>query len=67
MLALLQRDPRHPGLNLHPYRSYRNPFDPQQTVWESYVQNRTASAYRVFWCYRPNKGQIKHLTIMLHS
>jgi hypothetical protein len=65
-LALLQRDPRHPGLNSHPYSSYQNPFDPQQAVWESYVQNRTPGAYRIFWCYGPDRGQITLLAITPH-
>jgi hypothetical protein len=65
-LAMLQRDPRHPGLNAHPYYSYENPFEPGKHVWEAYVQNNTPGAYRVFWCYGPGRGELTILAITPH-
>ncbi|HUQ68276.1 MAG TPA: hypothetical protein VM165_02065 [Planctomycetaceae bacterium] len=65
-LALLQRNPRHPGLHAHPYNGYPNPYEPRKPVWEAYVQNKTPGAYRVFWCYGPDKGVITILTITPH-
>jgi len=55
---LAGHSPRHPGLNSHPFSSLLNPLNPAEKVFESYVQNRTPGAYRVFWCYGPEQGQI---------
>lgn len=65
-LNKLQNDPRHPGLQSHVYKSLSHPRDPKIAVWESYVQNDTPGAYRVFWSYGPNKGQIELLAITPH-
>ena len=58
--------PRHPGLNSHPYSSLLNPLNPAEKVFESYVQNRTPGAYRVFCCYGPQQGQITIVAITPH-
>jgi plasmid stabilization system protein ParE len=65
-LGLLGANPRHPSLNTHEYSSLPHPFDPDQKVFEAYAQNNTPGAYRVFWCYGPQKGQITILAITLH-
>jgi len=65
-LALLQRDPKHPGLHTHPYHGYANPYEPGKPLWEAYVQNRTPGAYRVFWCYGPNRGELTIVAITPH-
>ena len=65
-IELLQDNPRHPGLNTHEYDSIDNPYDPATKVFEAYVQNRTPSAYRVFWCYGPNKNQVTIIAITPH-
>lgn len=65
-IELLQDNPRHPGLNTHEYDSIENPYDPTTKVFEAYVQNRTPGAYRVFWCYGPNKNQITIIAITPH-
>ncbi len=62
----LQANPRHPGLKTHEFRSMENPYDPDAKVFEAYVQNRTPGAYRLFWCYGPEKGQITVLAITPH-
>lgn len=66
-IELLQANPRHHGLNTHEYDSIENPYDPATKVFEAYVQNRTPSAYRVFWCYGPNKREITIIAITPHS
>lgn len=43
-----------------------NPFDPKNKVFEAYAQNRTPGAYRIFWCYGPQKTQITVLAITPH-
>ena len=58
--------PRYPGLHCHPYSSIASPYDPDEKVFEAYVQNHTPGAYRIFWCYGPKKGQITIVTIIPH-
>ncbi len=55
-LAKLEHDPTHPGLSSHPYINLRGPLG--ETIWESYVENRSPSAWRVWWYYGPGKGEI---------
>lgn len=65
-LQHLQENPRHPGLETHPYSSLEHPWDSSQKVFEAYIQNRTSAAYRVFWCYGPEKKQITIIAITAH-
>ena len=65
-LAYLQHNPKHPSLHTHPYTSIEHPLDPKQKVFEAYAQNRTPSAYRIFWCYGPAKHQITIIAITPH-
>lgn len=65
-VSLLAENPRHPSLNTHEYHSLAHPFNPQEKVFEAYVQNRTPGAYRVFWCYGPEAGQITMIAITPH-
>jgi hypothetical protein len=62
----LLENPRHPGLNAHEFSSLENPYDGDQKVFEAYVQNRTPEAWRVFWCYGPENGQITILAMTPH-
>lgn len=63
-LGLLQRDPRYPGLNSHKYVSLHGADG--EDVWDSYVENRTPSAWRIFWHYGPDSGTITILVIGPH-
>lgn len=65
-LKLLTSNPRHPGLNIHHYSGYSNPYSSNKPVWEAYVQNKAPSAYRIFWCFGPEKQQITILAITPH-
>ena len=65
-LAYLQRNPKHPSLHTHAYASIENPYHPNQKVFEAYAQNRTPSAYRIFWCYGPAKTQLTIIAITPH-
>ena len=58
--------PGHPGLHSHPFSSLPNPLNPEEKMFESYAQNRTPGAYRVFWCYGPKQGQITLIAITPH-
>jgi hypothetical protein len=61
-LKRLEEDPRHPGLASHPYESF--PVDRDVKVWDSYVENRTPSAWRIFWCYGPDEGKEAVITVL---
>lgn len=63
-LGRLQNNPMHPGLNSHKYSSMAGPNG--EEVWDSYVENKTPSAWRVFWHYGPGKRVITILTITPH-
>lgn len=65
-LGYLQTNPRHPSLNTHEYSSIPHPFDLKEKVFEAYAQNNTPSAYRIFWCYGPEKKQIAIIAITPH-
>jgi hypothetical protein len=52
-LGLLQADPTYPGLHSHLYQHF--PGLEKGKVWDSYVENRTPGAWRVFWMYVPNE------------
>lgn len=65
-IELLQSSPRHPGLHTHEYDALTHPYNQTQKVFEAYAQNKTPGAYRVFWCYGPNKKQITIITITPH-
>lgn len=63
-LGLLETNPRHPGLKSHKYSQLK--VDDHTAVFESYVENKTPAAWRVFWHYGPTDGQITILTITPH-
>jgi hypothetical protein len=65
-VALLTNNPRHPGLQTHPYSSIANPYDPKQKVFEAYAQNQTPGAYRVFWCCGPGNGELTIIAVTPH-
>jgi hypothetical protein len=63
-LKHLESNPRHPGLHSHPYESF--PVDRNVKVLDSYVENNTPSAWRIFWCYGPNDpaAQLPVITVL---
>jgi hypothetical protein len=63
-LGLMQINLRHPGLNTHKYDSLTGPNDAE--VFEAYAENRTPGAYRVFWCYGPEREELTILAITPH-
>ena len=63
-LALLETNPRHPGLNTHKFSSLKGPGG--EEVFEAYAENKTPAAWRIFWCYGPAKSQITILAITPH-
>ena len=65
-LQQLRENPRHPGLQTHPYHSLPHPYKKGEKVFEAYAQNDTPGAYRVFWCYGPNEREITIIAITPH-
>lgn len=63
-LALLEQHQRHPGLNSHKYQSVKSVDG--SDLWESYVENHTPGAWRIFWIYGPGAGHITIVTIGPH-
>ncbi len=63
-LALMETDLRHPSLQTHEYSNLE--VANGEKVFESYAQNRTPGAYRIFWHYGPQKGQITVVAILPH-
>ena len=65
-IDLLRTNPRHPSLQTHEFTALDYPFDLSAKVFEAYAQHRTPGAYRVFWCYGPDKGTITIIAITPH-
>ena len=64
ILGYMETNLRHPSLNTHKFDDIISPIG--EEVFESYAQNDTPGAYRIFWCYGPGKGQIYIITITPH-
>ncbi len=63
-LELLAADPRHHSLQTHKYSSLKGPNG--EEVFEAYAEQNTPAAYRIFWYYGPDKGQITVFAITPH-
>ena len=63
-LRLLSNNPRHPGLCTHDISALSNRIGVR--VWESYLENNTPSAGRIFWAYGPGTGDITILGLEPH-
>jgi hypothetical protein len=65
-LGFLELDTRHPGLHTHQYTSLIGAKG--EEVWETYAQNKTSGAYRVFFHYGPDekrgKARVAILTVI---
>jgi hypothetical protein len=67
-LDALRQNSKHPGLQTHEYQSFKFEILPGKKVkvFESYAQNRTPGAYRIFWCYGPSANEITIVEIVPH-
>jgi hypothetical protein len=63
-LSKLEADPRHPGLKSHLYETLKGPL--MEPIWESYVENNTPAAWRIWWYYGPETGEITIVEIGPH-
>ena len=61
---LLSQDPRHPGLRSHEIPPLSARYGTK--VWESYLENDTPGAGRIFWVYGPDQGDITIIGLEPH-
>lgn len=60
----ISRNPRHPGLETHEITSLSRRYG--QKVWQSYLENQTPAAGRIFWVYGPSRGEITIIGLEPH-
>jgi len=63
-LGLMQTNLRHPSWHTHKFDAIASPFGAE--VFESYAQNKTPGAYRIFWCYGPARDELYIIAITPH-
>ena len=63
-LQFLSANPRHPGLQSHEIDDLSRRYGIK--VWQSYLENRTPAAGRLFWVYGPTRGEITIIGIEPH-
>ena len=52
----ISQNPRHTGLETHEISSLTKRYGIK--VWQSYLENQTPAAGRIYWVYRPDRGEI---------
>ena len=63
-MHLLSQNPRHPGLHSHEISSLTARYGIK--VWQSYLENDTPKAGRLYWAYGPDKGDITIIGLEPH-
>jgi hypothetical protein len=63
-LEYLSQNPKHPGLQTHEINDLSKKFGVK--VWQSYLENNTPGAGRIFWAYGPDRQQITILAVERH-
>jgi hypothetical protein len=63
-IGLLAENPRHLSLQTHQFFSLKGPNG--EKVFETYAEQKTPAAYRVFWFYGPSRGKITIFAITPH-
>jgi hypothetical protein len=62
--TLLAENPAHPGLSSHEISSLTERYG--MKVWQSYLENRTPAAGRIYWIYGPTRGSITIIGVEAH-
>ncbi len=69
-VLLLATNPRHNSLQSHEIddltRRYSGLTGGNSKVWQSYLENNTPAAGRLFWVYGPGKGEITVIGLEPH-
>ena len=63
-MRLLSQNPRHPGLQTHEVSALTARYG--MKVWESYLENHTPGAGRIFWVYGPGQREITVIGLEPH-
>ena len=63
-LKYLAENPRHPSLHTHQYFSLFGPHG--EKVFEAYAEQDTSAAYRIFFFYGQQRGEIVIVAITPH-
>ena len=63
-MRLIANDPRHPGLNTHEITELSARYEFR--VWQSYIENRTPAAGRLYWAYGPGQDDITIMGVEPH-
>lgn len=63
-LKQIAQNPRHPGLETHDIEILTKRYGIK--VWQSYLENHTPGAGRIFWVYGPGKGDITIIGLEPH-
>jgi hypothetical protein len=63
-MALLSSEPKHPGLHSHEIESLSRRYGLR--VWQSYLENKTSGAGRIYWIYGPEKNEITIIGLEPH-
>jgi hypothetical protein len=63
-LGFLSQNPRHPGLASHEIDELTRHHGIK--IFQSYLENKTPAAGRLFWAYGPDQGDITVLAIEPH-
>jgi len=64
ILSLMETNLRHPSLNTHKYNAIEG--ENGEEIFESYVENKTPAAFRIFWHYGIGQGIITIVAITPH-
>lgn len=63
-LKKLSQDPTYPGLQTHEISSLTKRYG--MKVWQSYLENKTSDAMRMYWVYGPNQCEITIIGLEPH-
>lgn len=63
-LKKLSHDPTYPGLQTHEIEPLTRRYGVR--VWQSYLENRTSGAMRMYWVYGPGKQEITVIGLEPH-
>jgi hypothetical protein len=63
-LRFLSQNPRHRGLGSHEIDALSRRYG--EKVWQSYLENDTPAAGRLFWVYGPGKAEITVIGLEPH-
>ena len=63
-LKLLSENPRYPSLKTHDIGALSERYGVR--VWQSYLENKTSGAMRMYWVYGPDKKSITIIGLEPH-